>query len=64
MIKITINTDNDAFDDGDNGASEVARILRALADRLAENGIVALPCHLRDINGNRVGYADDTIDGK
>ena len=53
-IHIEINTDNVAFDDP---ASEVARILRALAsdvDRGSfDHGFG--PSALLDINGNRVG---------
>lgn len=51
MFKLEITTDNAAFED-DEG-SEVARILSALAERLAagsERG-----GGLYDLNGNRVG---------
>ncbi len=48
--KIVIETSNAAFDD--EPASEIARILRAMADRIEETGILPLP---RDINGNRCG---------
>lgn len=48
---ITIETGNAAFDDGNEG-NEVARILRAAADK-AEAGSTATP--LRDYNGNVVG---------
>jgi hypothetical protein len=48
----TIRTDNAAFQDGDDGAAEVARILRDIADRI-ENG--SREGSARDINGNNVG---------
>lgn len=50
MFKLTIKTDNAAFTDDPD--AEVARILRAAADRV-ENG--EMPGALRDINGNTVG---------
>ena len=52
MITITIKTDNDAFEDG-NRPTEVARILRDLADSL--DGNEYLPVNIRDVNGNHVG---------
>jgi hypothetical protein len=54
VFKLTIDTDNAAFEDGGN--DEVARILRKLADRveygdrLADDNGACL-----DANGNRVG---------
>ena len=52
-ITITIDTSNAAFDDN-QGAHEIARILRELADSYDANG---LQFHkLYDINGNPVGY--------
>lgn len=50
-IKITIQTDNDAFypDPG----TEIARILREYADEITNAAIV--PCILLDANGNAVG---------
>ena len=51
MLKLTIETDNDAFED--DAHQELARILQELAIE-----IVASPRHsyaLYDINGNRVG---------
>ena len=48
--KIEINMDNAAFEDGAN--QEVARVLRALAERLDED---RAPGTLRDKNGNTVG---------
>jgi hypothetical protein len=49
-----IETDNAAFEDG-NRNLEVARILRVLAEQI-ENGSDGVT--LRDINGNRVGFAE------
>lgn len=54
QIQITINTDNAAF--GDGAASEVARILRKLADRYDTNGLQVFT-QLRDGNGNTIGEA-------
>jgi len=54
MFTLKINTDNAAFED--DPTAEVARILRALADRL----VCASPDEsypLRDVNGNKVGEA-------
>lgn len=50
-IVIEIKTSNDAFQDG-NSHSEIARILRQLADDFENNMAVKI---LRDINGNTVG---------
>lgn len=47
---IIIETENDAFDT--SPAAETARILRAMADRLEEVGILPVPV---DINGNVCG---------
>ena len=55
MVRIEISTENAAFGDHwQDRQSEVARILRALADQMeqVEMPDVAL---LRDINGNRIG---------
>ena len=54
-IRITINTDNSAFED--HPEIETARILRVLADRIyADGDIDADYDHpLKDINGNTVG---------
>ena len=54
MLKVKINTENQAFD---QEGQEVARILRDLADRL-ENLDKLQECQLplRDLNGNTVGY--------
>ena len=59
MFTVKIRTDNAAFAEDRNG--EVARILRELADRLADqygNGHNAADLHmLTDLNGNTVGRA-------
>ena len=57
MLRIEIGTDNAAF--ADHAPSEVARILRALADKL--DHCHGLPAHapLHDVNGNRVGFAQE-----
>ena len=54
MLKLKLNTENQAFD---QEGQEVARILRDLADRL-ENLDKLQECQLplRDLNGNTVGY--------
>ena len=54
MLKLKLETDNQAFD---QEGQEVARILRALADRL-ENLDKLQECQLplRDLNGATVGY--------
>ena len=49
-ITITFETGNAAFDDAP--ASEIAAILRRLADAIEETGDLPNP---RDTNGNRVG---------
>lgn len=52
-LKIEIELDNEAFQDG-NEATEVARIL----DDLTKTGtgrLDSIALYLRDINGNRVG---------
>lgn len=58
VTKITFNLQmeslNDAFQDG-NHSTEIARILRLMADGVA-NGAEGR-FHLYDINGNRVGSA-------
>jgi len=55
MIALAIETDNAAF--AEESGTEVARMLRALADRL--DGRDLLPGeagNLLDINGNTVGH--------
>ncbi len=67
--KIRINTDNAAFNPP-YAPRETARILRTLADRIERvgaragvvdgvyrAGVIDAPINLRDINGNKVGYA-------
>ena len=54
MYNITINTDNAAFEDA---GMETSRILRRLADDVESMGLCEYV--LRDINGNRVGNAQE-----
>lgn len=54
---IEINTDNDAFADG-NRNYEVARILKYLVDQHESYGVMSPYIDLRDINGNVVGHAE------
>jgi hypothetical protein len=54
---VHIGTSNDALSDEDNGAAEVARILRELAAEIEEDWGARGLYRLRDVNGNRVGYA-------
>lgn len=49
-ITIVIETGNAAFDDAP--ASEISRILRAMADRMESHGMLPAP---RDANGNTCG---------
>lgn len=49
-ITIMIETGNAAFDDSPTG--EIARILRAMADRIEVADLLPVP---KDINGNVVG---------
>jgi len=51
-VEITINIENAAFEE--NGSSEVARILRKLADDYENDGFYIYE-YLHDINGNVVG---------
>ena len=50
-IKITISTDNAAFEDYPK--LEVARILHQLADDINHRGLTSV--NLRDVNGNTCG---------
>lgn len=64
MIRITIKTDNAAFEH--SPVDEVARILAGLVRRLHDSDWKApgLEIPLRDINGNTVGkfaWTDDPI---
>ena len=52
-IKVTIETDNDAFAHP-HGPGEVVRILRNLAIEIEDTQLY-IPCIVRDINGNTVG---------
>lgn len=47
---IVIETSGAAFDDAP--ASEIARILREMADRIESHGLLPVP---RDVNGNKCG---------
>ncbi|MFV1943511.1 hypothetical protein VPH49_22105 [Pseudomonas luteola] len=52
-VRIEIDeTGNAAFDDGQSGTMEIARILRKLATRFEDGGI---PRAVLDTNGNTVG---------
>lgn len=51
MLKLFIETDNAAF--ADEPATELARILRRLAERIERDPASYIV--LRDVNGNRVG---------
>lgn len=57
-LTITIDCDNAAFD-GDSGtedgAEEVCRILRSLADDVGRYGVRNAGGSILDINGNKVG---------
>jgi hypothetical protein len=55
MFVIKMKTDNDAF--GDRPEYEIARILRALADKVESTG--QLDWGLMDYTGNTVGSAAD-----
>tara|TARA_Y100000401_G_scaffold40832_1_gene31056 strand:+ start:400 stop:672 length:273 start_codon:yes stop_codon:yes gene_type:complete len=55
MLKLKINTENQAFSCQEG--TEVARILRLLADRLEYlDKLQESQLPLRDVNGNTVGY--------
>ena len=54
-LRLSMELVNDAF--ADDAASEVARILRVLAERIEQEGLHNEPVRLRDINGNTVGQA-------
>ena len=57
-MRITINTDNAAFED--QAADETARILDTLARVIRRNGLPGPgePIKLLDYNGNTVGKAE------
>lgn len=57
-ITLTIRTENAAFDDGQGGALEIARILRVQADRFERESLdkgMIREVSIRDANGNTVG---------
>lgn len=55
-ITITINCDNDAFGNGPDKGTEIARILEKLADKLKyQDPSEYAGIKLLDINGNSVG---------
>jgi hypothetical protein len=56
-FEVKIKCDNAAFEDAP--ASEVARILRELAERIAPPSVLYgdSPVTLRDVHGNTVGHA-------
>ena len=55
MLKLKINTENSAFSCQEG--TEVARILRLLADRLEYlDNLDECQLPLKDVNGNTVGY--------
>jgi hypothetical protein len=56
MFQLTINTENEAFKDGNAGNEEIARILRELASGLHNDEPGSYYEYtLRDMNGNSVG---------
>ena len=61
MLTVKLNTENDAFGDG-NGGAEIARILRRLADAIEDGS--SGPGTLNDANGNRVGSWTLSIDAQ
>ena len=54
MINIKIETDNAAFERGYE-ATEVAAILRSIADRISGADDINVPIVIKDLNGNRCG---------
>lgn len=55
-FSVQFNTDNAAFEDGAM-SSEIARILREIADTVEENGLIEdMPGRVKDANGARVGF--------
>lgn len=53
MLRVRIDTDNDAF--AGDGAEEVARLLEVVAERVRGGQLDGV---LSDINGNRCGQFD------
>ena len=60
MFRSGIETGNAAF--ADHAPSEVARILRALADKVEHCHGLPSYAPLHDANGNRVGFAQEEAD--
>ena len=61
-IKIEIDTENDAFQEGHSGI-EVQRILRGISNRIGVTGIDT-EFALQDLNGHTVGrYSTEEQDG-
>ncbi len=60
MLKLFIETENDSF--AEQPATELARILRALAKQIERDPARYIP--LRDKNGNKVGECQITESGK
>jgi hypothetical protein len=52
MFKLEFETDNDAFQSGDN-QEEVAKILATIAKEIAAGKKYD---NVRDVNGNKIGY--------
>ena len=59
-LEIQFATDNAAFADG-NGEAEIARILRALADKIEDGGRDDMQIYLADLNGNGIGHCYYTL---
>ena len=59
-VTITIETANDAFQDGAHGAFETARILFSIADRMQIAESLHIHPVVRDSNGNKVGGVEVT----
>ena len=53
MIRVEFDTESAAFEDSIVFSAEVSRILRDVAERIA-NGAMLGPLH--DVNGNKIGY--------
>lgn len=59
VFTVTINTNNDAFD---NSGMEISRILRTIAKRIEDDGINGYYYkEIHDINGNNIGKYDMKI---
>lgn len=52
MFKVQFDTDNAAFDQGDDGAGTCANILRGIAKCVDQGAVTGI---IRDPNGNTVG---------